>query len=325
MKTLSVVIINYRTAELTIDALRSLCPDMENRNDRCAVVVDNCSADGSPELIQIAIDENGWQPWARIELSPVNGGFSAGNNLGMATQQAEFYLLLNSDARVLPGTIECLLTEMHRDSEIGLIGPRLQWENGDPQVSCFRNRTPLSEFLSASGTGFIDRLFKHSVIAVGLPETRSLADWVSFACVMIRGDAFRHVGKMDEGYFLYFEDIDYCRRAYQAGWKVAYQPEAGATHLRGGTASLKQDAAARRRLPRYIYESRSRYFAKFNGGIFGVLSANVMWMLGRLISFLRETLGGKTPHTSDRQLLDNWINWSRPMRNSSYMPWAAKK
>ncbi len=325
MKQVAVVIINFRTPALTVESLRSLTPDMEGRNDRCAVVVDNFSEDNSVAEIRAAIDSNGWNEWARVIESPVNGGFCVGNNVGMAAEEAEFYLLLNSDAMVLPGAIDTMLGEMDRDSGIGLVGPRLQWENGKPQISCFRYVSPMSEFLAAAKTGPLDRLFSGHVVACGVFEKTMEPQWLSFACVLIRGKMRDEIGGMDEGYFLYFDDIDYCRRAHRAGWKVLHAPNARAIHLRGGTASLKKDTAARRRLPRYIYESRARYFAKFHGGMAGVLRANLMWSTGRLISFLRETIGGKEPHTSDRQFRDNWINWNVPMRASSYMPWLSKK
>jgi len=325
MKQFSAVIVNYRTPDLTIEAIRSLASDVAGRQDRAVIVVDNFSEDDSADKIQAAISENGWDKWARLVPSPVNGGFSAGNNLGMASQEAEFYLLLNSDARVTPGAVDRMIAEMQGDRDIGLSGPRLQWQDGEPQVSCFRNRTPISEFLSAAETGPIDRLFKSFVVARGLPDETRSTDWISFACVMVRGETLNRIGGMDEGYFLYFEDIDYCRKARKAGWKVVHIPEARAIHLRGGSASLKKDTTARRRLPRYIYESRARYFAKFYGGLFGILLGNAMWMSGRLISFLRERLGSKQPHTCDRQMTDNWINWSNPMRTSSYTPWISKK
>lgn len=319
MKTVSIVIINYRTAALTIGSLRSLVPDMEGRDDRCAIVVDNDSGDGSAEAIEAAIAENGWDRWARLVRSTVNGGFAAGNNFGMAAQDATYYLLLNSDARVLPGAIDCLIAAMERDPKTGLAGPRLQWENGDPQISCFRDRTPMSEFLSAAQTGPIDRLFSGFVVARGLFDDTTEADWVSFSCVMIRGEVRKRIGDMDEGYFLYFEDIDYCRMARRGGWKVVHVPQGRAVHLRGGTGSLKSDAKALRRLPKYNYESRTRYFAKFYGGVAGVVLANAFWVTGRCISWLRETLGHKKPHICKRQFADNWINWYVPFRRSSYL------
>lgn len=319
MKYLSVIIVNYQTPNLTIEALQSLAVDMAAQHDWCAIVVDNFSNDSSVADIRSAIEKNGWKEWVRVIESPANGGFGSGNNLGIAEEQAEFYLLLNSDARVLPSAIVVMLSEMEKDPTVGLIGPRLQWPNGDPQVSCFRNKTPFSEFLAAACTGVLDRLLSRYVISMGLFESNTEAEWLSFACILIRGKTRGQLGGMDEDFFLYFEDIDYCRHARRAGWKVLHAPEARAIHLRGGTASLKKDTIARRRLPRYNFESRSRYFGKYYGGVAGVVLANMMWMAGRLLAFIRESMGNKLPHVCDSEIKDNWINWDQPKRTSSYL------
>ena len=314
MAELCVVIVNYRTGGLAVEALRSLADEIAGRDDRRAVVIDNDSGDGSAETIEQAIAANGWQDWARLIRSPVNGGFSAGNNLGIQAVAADFYLLLNSDARLRSGAIQRLLDTMAAHPEAGLIGPRLEGEDGVPQHSSFRNRTPITEFMAAAGTGPIDRLLKRHAVSLGLSDTLLEAEWVSFACVMIRRAVIDAIGDMDEGYFLYFEDIDYCRRARKAGWKVYTDPTARAVHLRGGSASLKKAQRERSRLPRYYYASRARYFAKFHGGVFGLISANVMWTLGRAISLLREAVGNRKGFTAEREGRDIWMFVSDPLR-----------
>jgi GT2 family glycosyltransferase len=110
---------------------------------------------------------------------------------------------------------------------------------------------------------------------------------------------------MDEGFFLYFEDVDTCRRARQAGFEVWYEPAARIVHLRGGSGPVKQLSAERRRRPRYYYAARRRYFRNAHGPV-GPFLANLCWSLGRGIAWLRETLGRKAPHTVERELLDVW-------------------
>ncbi len=107
---------------------------------------------------------------------------------------------------------------------------------------------------------------------------------------------------------MYFEDVDFCRTAFDHGWKIAHVPEAEVIHLRGGSSSTKTDIKARRRPPQYVYESRSRYFKKFYGPL-GVLLANLCWLLGRGISYLRESIGSKSPHICLGQGRDIWIGW----------------
>jgi GT2 family glycosyltransferase len=144
-------------------------------------------------------------------------------------------------------------------------------------------------------------------------DAPSEPEWVTFAAALLRREALRDVGPLDEGYFMYLEDIDWCRRARRAGWKVLHWPAARIVHFRGGTSPLKRLAAERRRLPRYYYESRSRYFAKHFGPL-GLPAANLCWMTGRGVSLAREITGRRRPHASIAAWRDNWINFLRPLR-----------
>lgn len=316
MKKLAVVILNYRRAALTIDCLHSLAGEMTEHPDWCAVLVDNGSDDGSADALQQAIDEHGWSSWLTFVRSGTNTGFAGGNNIGFRSVEAEFYLLLNSDARVRRCAISTLLGAAEANPAAGLLGPELQDPDGAAQVSCFRYRSPISEMLAAAGTGLIDALLRRWIVAIPLGRPDIEPDWVSFACILIRREVIESVGEMDEGYFMYFEDIDFARRARRAGWKVAYVPDANVVHLRGGTSSVKAAIRQRRRIPRYYYEARSRYFAKFYGGAPGLWMTNIMWMLGRNVSFARELTGLKKPHTCANESIDIWTNALRPMTRS---------
>ncbi|MEM7229761.1 MAG: glycosyltransferase, partial [Planctomycetota bacterium] len=205
-----------------------------------------------------------------------------------------------------------MLEIMRADDTIGMLGPRLQDPDGTPQISCFRYRTPISEFLTAAGTGILDRWFGRWVVPLKVYEEQVEPPWVSFACVMIRDRVVESTGPMDDLYFMYFEDIDYARQVRAQGWRIVHDPSAQVIHLRGGTSSVKKAIKERQRIPGYYFESRSRYFAKYYGGAAGVLLTNAMWSCGRAISALRELIGNKKPHTSLREARDNWINWLRP-------------
>ena len=135
---------------------------------------------------------------------------------------------------------------------------------------------------------------------------------------MIRREVVEQLGLMDERYFMYFEDIDYARKAGEAGWRVLHQPAAKAIHLRGKTSSVKAAFKARQRVPRYYYESRSRYFAKWYGGAPGLLVTNLLWTLGRIVALARELVGHKTPHSCACEFADNWTNSLNP--NRPYTP-----
>jgi GT2 family glycosyltransferase len=311
---LCVVILNYRRASMTLEALGSLEGDLAGRADRCAVVVDNASDDGSADALERQIEERGWSGWARVVRSPVNGGFAAGNNLGVRAVDAAAYLLLNSDARVRPGAVDELLRARDEHPAAGMIGPRLEDPDGTPQQSCFRYRTPISEMLEAAGTGILDRLLHRWVVARPVSESPVEAPWVSFACILVRREVVERIGPMDERYFMYFEDIDYARHARAEGWTVLHWPAARVVHLRGGTSSVKGARSERRRVPAYYYQSRSRYFAKFYGGRAGLWLTNMLWLLGRSVAKARELIGGKAPHACVGEWRDNWINALRPLR-----------
>ena len=303
---LCIVIVNYRTPGLVLDALDSLEGQVEAGLDEI-VVVDNGSGDDSAERLERAIAARGMARYCRVLRSPRNGGFAAGNNCAIRAVEANYYLLLNSDTIVRKGAIQLLLSQMQAHPGVGIAGPRLEWPDGTPQISCFRDHTPISELLAAAKTGPLSHFFNAFELALPVADETCECDWVSFACALIRREVIEKVGLLDEDYFMYFEDSDYCRAARAAGFRIRYFPSARVVHLRGGTSEVKQKIAKRKRPPRYLYESRSRYFRK-GYGVSGLLMANVLWSVGRSISFGRELVGHKAPHTCDMEWFDNWTD-----------------
>jgi hypothetical protein len=247
-----------------------------------------------------------------IVKSVSNAGFSAGNNLGVAAarDQDSFdgFLLTNSDTVLRRGSLKALSTVLCNEPETGVVGPRLEWPSGEVQASCFRAISPVREMAAAAKTGFLSRLIRGDLPIPMESEDGSdpdVVDWISFACVLVRSGTLNTVGPMDEGFFMYFEDVDYCLRARKAGWRIAYAPEARVVHLRGGRTPDEFALQERGRRPRFYYESRSRYLAKHYGRT-GPLRANICWTLGRGLSWLREFAASKVPHTADREAGDIW-------------------
>jgi N-acetylglucosaminyl-diphospho-decaprenol L-rhamnosyltransferase len=312
MIQLAIVILNYRTPQLVIDCLMSLQSEVQIGN-HTVIVVDNQSGDDSISVMSQAITDHHWQDWVQLLPSAVNGGFSAGNNLGIKAVEAEAYLLLNSDTIVRPGAIESLLTTLNTHPEAGIVSPRLEWPDTTPQISCFRYHSPLSELIGAAATGPITKLLKPFDVPIPVSDTPFEPQWTSFACVLIRQEVIAEIGLMDEDYFMYFDDVDYCRRTRQVGWRILHWPKARVVHLRGGSGSVKSDVASRRRPKPYLYASRSRYFAKFYG-ILGLWFANFCWLFGRSLAGMRELVGHKQPHTCQFQAQDIWTNWRHPMQ-----------
>jgi GT2 family glycosyltransferase len=309
-KHLCVVVINYRTPDLVADCLQSLVPELDATSD-AVVVVDNHSDDGSVAEIEDWLVANDAKKLVRLIRAQRNLGFSGGNNLGMSACDADYYLLLNSDTIVRPGAIATLLRTAESFPGAGLISPRLEWPDGDGQQSCFRFPTPVSEFIDAARTGPITRALARFNVPMPLADTVVRPSWTSFACVLLRADMLRTTGPMDEGFFLYFEDVEFCWRARRAGWDVLHNPAARVVHLRGGSAPVKKLAAQRKALPRYYYESRARYFFIAHGRA-GLTLSNCLWWLGRCVSKFREVLERRPSALPQRQASDIWTNWRHP-------------
>ena len=299
------MIINYCTPDLVEGALRSLIGEIDPIRDR-VVVVDNCSPDDSLDSLRPLLQRPEFSGWCQLIEAPENGGFSYGNNTGIRAVQADQYLLLNSDAYLLPGALGHLLDAAEKNREAGLISPRLQWPDGEAQISCFRFHSPLSELIDASETGPVTKLLARWNVPIPVSDQPSWPQWTSFACILVRREVCDAIGLMDEGYFLYYEDVDYCRSATKAGFKVLNWPAARVVHLRGGSSEVKSSQASLKRLPAYFYRSRSRYFRKFYAS-FGLVASNLCWNAGYAVAVLRQRLGSKTPHVAENMWRDIWI------------------
>lgn len=307
---------------MTIRCTRSVLTAAEAARDMAEVavtIVDNASGDGSVERLRAWIDSLGPDRRPDLVASDVNGGFSAGHNLGIFSARADYYLLLNSDALLHPDFFMRIVPVAEAHPEAGFIAPTLEHEDGTQQVSGFRFHSPVSELVRAAGSGPVTRAFRRSVVAIDPPYGGSDLEWASFACILVNRAVIDDIGSMDEGYFLYFEDCEYCRRARRAGWRVVAAPQARAVHLRGGSGPLKEIARRRGRMPRYHYVSRSRYFAQSYGHA-GLLWANLLWHTGRAVAHLRPLLGQRVPAAYEREARDLWIGFLRPLATRGDTP-----
>jgi len=279
-------VINYKTPELSVKAVSSLIKQCDFESDK-VVLVDNDSGDGSVDYFRKSeISDRLGKDVLLIE-SPKNGGFSFGNNQAIEKIEAEVYLLLNSDAQLEDGAIDIMLKQLKDNPEIGLVGPLAVGEDGEHQISCFNNRTMTNELLRTAKVSILARFFGwFGVREVAQPSAGNArdVDWLSFVAVMIRGDVIRDIGLMDDGYFMYLEDNDYCRRARNKGWRVRYEPKARVVHANKGWSGRFLE-----RQPHFYYESRTRYFIKYYGRL-GWLVANLFWTVGYFISLLKEHL-----------------------------------
>ena len=311
---ITIIILNYKTPDLVVDCLNSLVNQIEPGID--VVVVDNDSNDGSAERINEQISLNSWGSWSRVMCSPVNGGFAAGNNFAIKSIDADAYILLNSDTIVLPDAISELLHGMEENPKAGLIGPAIEGQDGKRDNSTFNFIRPITEFIRSAKTSPISKLLNRYNVSYPTNETAAEPEWIGFACVLIRREVFEQVGLLDDGFFMYFEDVDFCQRVRKAGWTILYWPKSKIIHLLGGSSNVTAKDTLLKRAPRYYYEARSRYFAKHYGKI-GLWLANFAWISGRLISFLREKLFNKKPHQRENEAKDIWINVLNPFQSST--------
>jgi N-acetylglucosaminyl-diphospho-decaprenol L-rhamnosyltransferase len=290
---LLVIIVNYRVARLTIECLHSIAAELGRMPGTSVAVYDNGSGDDSAELIQKAITENSWSSWCSLTSNVTNSGFAGGNNiiLRAALESAnppQYVLLLNPDTIVRPNALERLIDFVDKHPNVGVAGSRLEDPDGTPQRSAFRFPTPLSEFESSINLGLVSRLLSRRVVAPPVSDYECETDWVAGASMMIRREVLQAIGLLDEGYFTYFEDVDFCFNARRAGWPIWYFPGSRVAHLVGQSSGITSKAPRRR--PSYLFEARRRYFLK-NHGPFRAALADMGRILGLTLWRLRVLLG----------------------------------
>jgi N-acetylglucosaminyl-diphospho-decaprenol L-rhamnosyltransferase len=290
---LLVVIANYRVAHLTIDCLHSIADELARVPDTHVAVCENGTGDDSAERIQNAISKNGWDSWCKLTAVSSNLGFTGGNNviLRPALQSVEppqYVLLLNADTIVQPNAFRTLIEFMDQHPEVGIAGSGLKYANGTPQRSAFRFHTPLTEFDGSLKLGLISQLLKRWVGPLPIPDQSCATEWVSGTSMIIRRQVFRDVGLLDEGYYTYYEDIDFCLNARRAGWQIWYVPASRVIHLVGQTTGVT--VSNPKRFPPYFFEARRRYFLKNHGSVYTAL-ADAGLILGLALWRVRNLFG----------------------------------
>jgi GT2 family glycosyltransferase len=307
---LLVVIVSYRVAHLTIDCLHSVAKEISSLPGMNVAVCENGTGDDSAERIQKAITDNDWSSWCTLTSISPNLGFTGGNNVVIrpALQSAdppEYFLLLNADTVVQPAAFKALVDFMDRHPWVGIAGSRLEDPDGRAQHSAFRFQSPLSEFESGIKLGLVSRLLQRWVVAPAIPDQPCKTDWVSGASMIIRQKVFQDIGLLDEGYYTYFDDIDFCFNARRAGWPTWYVPASRVIHLEGQTTGVTTKSLKRQ--PRYLFEARRRYFLK-NHNPFYAAVADAGLILGHLLWRLRVLLG--KPDSTPPYFLRDSIRYS---------------
>ncbi|TPW12609.1 MAG: family 2 glycosyl transferase, partial [bacterium] len=223
----SVVIVNFRTPDDLLRLIESLKAGTPTGRPLEIIVVDNASGDDSPAKLRAA------HPDVQLIESPSNRGFAAGVNLGLARATGEHLLILNPDIVVHPGSIDTLVDFMAAHPQAGLVAAKLLNPDGTLQPTCRTRYTLKTILLRRTILGRLfpnDRTLREHLMLDYDHATPRNVDWVAGACLMVRREALEEVGPMDERYFLYFEDVDWCTRMHRRGWGVWYVPGAVMTH-----------------------------------------------------------------------------------------------
>ncbi|MGN6558238.1 MAG: glycosyltransferase family 2 protein [Solirubrobacterales bacterium] len=254
---LEVVIVSHGAEALLRRCLRSLEEHPLADGEMRVTVVDSGSPDGAPDMVEAEF------PAVRL-LRRGNVGFSAANNLVLRQTHAAAVLLLNPDTEVYAGTLDAALARLRSQPRIGMVGVKLVTESGELDHACKRSfPTPLSALAHFTGIGRGKEaggaLGQYRATHLGDDEPGEV-DAVNGAFMLCRAEAVREVGLLDEGYWLYMEDLDWCHRFWDAGWKVFYEPAGVALHVKGGSSP-------RRRAPRQeiaFHRGMGRFYRRFD-------------------------------------------------------------
>jgi N-acetylglucosaminyl-diphospho-decaprenol L-rhamnosyltransferase len=306
---LSIIIVSWNVRDLLRACLASLtadaAPPVQPGLAIEIIVVDNASADASAAMVAAEF------PGVRLIASTENRGFTGGNNQGLALARGRYVLFLNPDTVVLPGALPAMVAYLEAHPTVGALGPRLRYGDGSFQSSQRRfptlatalfESTPLAWHWPHNRWARAYRMEDGRTTGDQLPASSFQpaipVDWVVGAAILTRREVLDRVGGFDEGYFMYSEELDWCRRVAAAGWQIVYLPTAEIVHYEG--KSSEQVVAARHIR---FHRSRVRYFRKFHGAAaaevlrFAVLG---MFAVEWLLEAGKWLLGSKRPLRRER-------------------------
>ncbi len=293
MPDLSILIVNWNVRDLLRRCLQSIFANLPPRQMEI-IVVDNGSSDGSVEMVRAEF------PRVHLIPNPDNRGFPAANNQGLAVARGRYILLLNPDTEVVGDALETMVAFADAHPDVGVVGPQLL--NPDGTIQSSRRRFPTLATAIFESTWLQPcaprRLLTRYYVLDRPDDEIQDVDWVTGAALMARREAVEQVGPMDEGFFMYSEELDWCRRFRDAGWRVVYLPTARVVHY--GGKSSEQVLPARHI---HFQASKIRYFRKHHGAAAaGVLRAvivgNYLWQMG--IEGAKWLLGHKRPMRAER-------------------------
>jgi N-acetylglucosaminyl-diphospho-decaprenol L-rhamnosyltransferase len=291
MVDISVVIVSWNVRDLLRQCLRSI---LDAGYSIEVIVVDNASADGSVEMVRAEF------PAVHVIANAENRGFPAANNQGIAVARGRCVLLLNSDAEVVGDALATMVAFADEHPDVGVVGPQLLDPDGSVQSSRRRFPTLATAFFESTWLQPCAprRLLERYYVCDQPDDAVQDVDWVQGAALMARREAIAQVGPMDAGYFMYSEELDWCRRFREAGWRVVYLPTAQVVHY--GGKSSEQVLPARHI---HFQTSKVRYFRQYHGFVAAealrlFLLGNYAWQLG--LEAFKWLVGHKRPLRASR-------------------------
>lgn len=253
---LSIVIVTWNAKRLALECLDSLI-DYKADPSVEIIVVDNASADGTPEAI------NEKYPFVRLIQNATNLGFAKGNNVGILASRGRYVCLINSDVVVLRNCIEKMASYLDQNPTVGVLGPQMIGPDGTVRRSCMSFPTVWGSFCRALGLDTLapkSRMFGRLLMTYFTHDRISDVEVLNGWFWMIQRKAIEHVGLLDECFFMYGEDIDWCKRFHRAGWRIVFFADAQAIHYGGGSSS-----EAPVQLYVQMHRARLQYWKKHHG------------------------------------------------------------
>ncbi len=321
---ISVIIVNYNTAELALEAVESVLARDHGGRRVDVHLVDNASPKGDAATLRQAIVARGWQDRVMLYAETENHGFGRGNNLVLRALAARpvppaMVFLLNPDARLENEAVAILADFLAAHPQAGAAGARIEKPGGIPVTAAFRFPVLAGEFAKGIAFGPVNRVLARWEVPLGADIPTGVVDWVAGAAVMLRFSALKQAGFFDPAYFLYFEEVDLMRQLAQHGWQTWYVAEARVVHAEGAATGVKSGEAPRRR-PAYWYQSWRHYFHKNHGRAYA-LATGAAWVTGSLLNRAITAVRGRTPTAPQHFLPDFWAMALRPLLGLKARPY----
>ena len=285
---ITAVVVNYNTGHL-LDRLFAALAVARGGLKIQTIVIDNASRDNSIKIL------HSQYPTVELIENAMNVGFGRANNQAVPRIRGRYVLLVNTDAFVSPDTLSKTLGFMEQNPRCGILGVKLVGEDGSLQPSCRFFPTPWNVFLTTNG---LDRFFPGTRLVDDMSWDHSRireCDWIPGCYYLVRKEVIDQIGLFDPRFFLYYEEVDHCRRAHQAGWKVVYYANTQVVHI--GGESAKTDAAltsAGRQVARLQAESELLYFRK-HYGLPGLIASVFFTICGWLLATLKDIVHPSKP------------------------------